>query len=50
MQRLIPALMFLALLASCGADGTPVPPAATTPATGLSITGTASAGIARDGG
>lgn len=40
------AVLALLALAACGANGAPKPP--TTP--GLSITGTASMGVARDGG
>ncbi len=50
MHRLVPTLMLLGLLASCGAAGAPVPPAAPASATGISVTGSVSAGIARDGG
>lgn len=43
-MRLLAALALLAL-AACGADGAPNPPA-----TGLSMSGTAEMGVARDGG
>ncbi len=43
-MRLLAALALLAL-AACGADGAPNPPA-----TGLSMSGTAVMGVARDGG
>lgn len=42
-MRLIATLALLAL-AACGADGAPTPPQ-----DGMAITGTVSAGIARDG-
>jgi len=51
MSRALFALAALVLLASCGADGMPTPPAPTpavTPA-GVTMGGTLSVGIARNG-
>lgn len=48
MSRLIPALLLL-ILAACGVDGDPVPPNEVEEGekrTGITISGTASAGIA----
>jgi predicted small lipoprotein YifL len=39
------ALLSLVLLAACGADGPPEPPAAQAPVSGVSITGDARVGV-----
>ncbi len=44
------ALLAVLALAACGANGPPRPPGQSTAMPALSITGTATAGIARDGG
>jgi hypothetical protein len=43
MTRILSALGLLALLASCGADGAPTPPAASQ--TGVTLSGTAEVGV-----
>lgn len=43
-MRLVLSLALVALVAACGIDGTPKPPAAK-PAPGVSVTGEASMGI-----
>jgi predicted small lipoprotein YifL len=43
------ALLSLVLLAACGADGPPEPPASQAPASGISITGDARAGVVYEG-
>lgn len=49
--RVILVLTSLGLLASCGADGMPMTPAATTPAAPAEVTigGSMSAGVAKNG-
>ena len=49
MIRVVLVLMSLGLLASCGADGFPIAPAATPAPIGLTMGGTVSAGIATNG-
>ncbi len=44
MTRIITALAFLALLAGCGVDGRPTPPAAE-PTIGVTLSGTAEIGV-----
>ncbi len=48
-MRSVIAVLGLIVLAACGADGPPKPPAEK-PAVGLSISGVAEVGIARVGG
>ena len=44
------ALLAVLTLTACGANGPPLPPAQTATPPAISMTGSATAGIARDGG